>query len=52
MKKYKIDFIGTMYLEADTKEEAEEKFFDGIGKVSAEKQIDSVIEVDEFVIGL
>lgn len=48
--KYKVSYHGFVYVESDTAEEAKEKAFDGIEEVYSEKQIDFVIEVDEFVI--
>lgn len=48
--KYKVSYSGFVYVEADTVEEAEEKALDEIEEVYSEKQIDSAIEVDEFVV--
>ena len=48
--KYKVSYSGFVYVEADTVEEAEEKAFDETEEVYSEKQIDSVIEVDEFAV--
>lgn len=51
MAKYKVSFSGFMYVEADNPEDAKDKFFDG-EEVYSENQIDSVVEVDEFVVEL
>lgn len=50
MVKYKVSYSGFVYVEADTAEEAKEKVFDEVEEIYSEKQIDSVIEVDEFVV--
>lgn len=50
MAKYKVSYSGFVYVEADTAEEAKEKVFDEVEEIYSEKQIDSVIEVDEFVV--
>lgn len=50
MAKYKVSYSGFVYVEADTAEETEEKAFDEVEEIYSEKQIDSVIEVDEFVV--
>ncbi len=50
--KYKVFYSGFVYVEADTAEETEEKTFDEVEEIYSEKQIDSVIEVDEFVVEL
>lgn len=49
MAKYKVSYSGFVYVEADTAEEAEEKAFDE-EEIYSEKQVDAVIEVDEFVV--
>lgn len=51
MAKYKVSYSGFVYVEADTSEEAEEKAFDE-EEIYSEKQVDAVIEVDEFVVEL
>ena len=52
MAKYKVSYRGFVYVEADTAEEEEEKVFDEVEEIYLEKQIDTVIEVDEFVVEL
>ena len=47
MAKYKVEFRGFVYVEADNAEEAEEKF-DDEDYVFAEYGITSVEEIDEF----
>lgn len=49
MAKYKICFSGFAYVEADDKEEAIEKL-DDREEIFLEYQMDSVDEVDEFVV--
>lgn len=49
MAKYKISFSGFAYVEADTEEEALELFDDDLD-IFREQRIDSVTEVDEFVV--
>lgn len=52
MAKYKVSYSGFVYVEADTAEEAEEKTFDEVEEIYSEKQVNAVIEVDEFVVEL
>lgn len=49
MAKYKVTYSGFAYIEADDKEEAEEKFEDE-EFVFSEYRIDEIAEVDEFAI--
>lgn len=49
MAKYKISFSGFAYVEADTEEDALELFDDDLD-IFREQRIDSVTEVDEFVV--
>ena len=49
MAKYKISFSGFAYVEADTEEDAIEMFDDDLD-IFREQRIDSVTEVDEFVV--
>nr|DAW72676.1 MAG TPA: protein of Unknown Function (DUF1543) [Caudoviricetes sp.] len=48
--KYKVFYSGFVYVEADTADEAKEKVLEEVEEIYSEKQIDSVIEVDEFVV--
>lgn len=50
--KYKVFYSGFVYVEADTAEEAVEKAFDEVEEIYSEKQVDAVIEMDEFVVEL
>lgn len=50
MAKYKVSYSGFVYVEADTADEAKEKVLEEVEEIYSEKQIDSVIEVDEFVV--
>lgn len=52
MAKYKVSYSGYVYVEADTAEEAEEKVFDEVEEIYSEKQVDAVIEMDEFDVEL
>lgn len=52
MAKYKVSYSGFVYVEADIVEEAEEKAFDEVEEIYSEKQIDAVVEVDEFDVEL
>ncbi|WP_303025484.1 hypothetical protein [Anaerotignum lactatifermentans] len=52
MAKYKVSYSGFVYVEADTAEEAEEKAFDEVEEIYSEKQVNAVIEVDEFDVEL
>lgn len=49
MAKYKISFSGFAYVEADNEEDALELFDDDMD-IFREQRIDSVTEVDEFVV--
>lgn len=49
MAKYKISFSGFAYVEADDKDEALVLFDDDLD-IFREQRIDSVTEVDEFVV--
>lgn len=49
MPNYKVHYAGFMCVEADSAEEAEEKFHDG-DFVLQEEAITSIEEVDEFVL--
>lgn len=49
MAKYKISFSGFAYVEADNEEDALELFDDDLD-IFREQRIDSVTEVDEFVV--
>ena len=48
--KYKVFYSGFVYVDADTADEAKEKVLEEVEEIYSEKQIDSVIEVDEFVV--
>lgn len=50
MAKYKIYFSGFAFIEADSEEEAEEIFWDDPSGDYQECEVDSVEEVDEFVV--
>lgn len=50
MAKYKVNYSGFAYVEADTPEEAEDIYEHF--SVYEETQIDSVEEVDEFIVEL
>ena len=50
MAKYKGSYSGFVYVEADTADEAKEKVLEEVEEIYSEKQIDFVIEVDEFVV--
>ena len=50
MAKYKVYYSGFAYVEADSADEAEEVYYDGYDVDYEEKQIDSVEEVDEFLV--
>ena len=52
MAKYKGSYSGFVYVEADTAEEAKEKVLEELEEIYLEKQVDAVIEVDEFVVEL
>ena len=49
MAKYKISFSGFAYVEANSEEDAIEMFDDDLDNFR-EQRIDSVTEVDEFVV--
>ena len=49
MAKYKVVYSGFAYVEADDKDEALELFDDDLD-IFREQRIDSVTEVDEFVV--
>lgn len=49
MAKYKISFSGFAYVEANSEEDAIEMFDDDLD-IFREQRIDSVTEVDEFVV--
>lgn len=46
--KYKVNFSGFAYVEADSKEEAREKVLDEDDTIYFETQVDNIEEVDEF----
>ena len=46
--KYKVEYTGFAYVEADDEEEAKEIFWYGLAVVYDEKEITSVNEIDEF----
>lgn len=52
MAKYKGSYRGFVYVEADTTKEAKEKAFDETEEIYSEKQVNAVIEVDEFDVEL
>lgn len=52
MAKYKVYFSGFAYIEADSEEEAEEIFWDDPSGDYQEYGIDSVEEVDEFLVAI
>lgn len=52
MKKYKVKYSGFMYFEADSEEDARDKYDDGFDYVYDEHQIDDIEEVEDFEIML
>ena len=48
MKKYRVSYSGFSYVEAETEEEAKEKFLYDIEEIYCEEQVNSVGEVEEF----
>lgn len=52
MAKYKVSYSGFVYVEADTAEEAKEKVLEELEEIYSEKQVNAVIEVDEFDVEL
>lgn len=52
MPKYKVSYSGFAYVEADSSEEAKESYRDDECFAYEEKHIDSVEEVDDFIITL
>lgn len=49
MKKYKVEYSGFAYIEADNKQDAEENF-DLDNAIFAEWGVDAVQEVDDFTV--
>lgn len=52
MAKYKVSYSGFVYVEADTADEAKEKVLEEVEEIYSEKQVNAVIEVDEFDVEL
>lgn len=50
--KYKVNFSGFAYVEADSKEEAREKVLYEDDAIYSETQVDNIEEVDEFEVNL
>lgn len=50
MAKYRINFSGFTFIEADNEEEAKEDFFDNPYGYYQECQVDTVQEVEEFTV--
>lgn len=50
--KYKVNFSGFAYVEADSEEEAEEKVLYEDDAIYSETQADNIEEVDEFEVML
>lgn len=48
--KYKVNFSGFAYVEADSEEEAEEKAMYEDDAIYEEKKCESIEEIDEFVV--
>lgn len=47
MAKYRVNYSGFVYVEADSQEDALEAYFDG-DTIYEESGVDSVEEIDEF----
>ena len=47
MAKYKVCYSGFAFVEADSEDEAEKEYWDGLA-IYEDKSIDLVMEVDEF----
>lgn len=50
--KYKVNFSGFAYVEADSEEEAREKILYEDDAIYSETQVDNIEEVDEFEVNL
>lgn len=50
--KYKVNFSGFAYVEADSEEEAREKVLYEDDAIYSETQVDNIEEVDEFEVNL
>lgn len=50
--KYKVNFSGFAYVEADSEEEAREKVLYEDEAIYSETQVDNIEEVDEFEVNL
>lgn len=50
--KYKVNFSGFAYVEADSEEEAREKVLYKDDAIYSETQVDNIEEVDEFEVNL
>ena len=50
--KYKVNFSGFAYVEADSEEEAREKVLYENDAIYSETQVDNIEEVDEFEVSL
>ncbi len=49
--KFKVSFTGHAYVEAETEQEAESKYYDDQYEYK-EEQVDEVEEIDEFIVVL
>ena len=50
--KYKVNFSGFAYVEADSKEKAKEKVLYEDDAIYSETQVDNIEEIEEFVVEL
>ena len=50
--KYKVNFRGFAYIEADSEEEAREKVLYEDDAIYSETQVDNIEEIEEFVVEL
>lgn len=50
MAKYRVNFSGFAFIEADDEEDAKERFWCDPDECYQECQVDTVEEVDEFVV--
>lgn len=50
MAKYRVNFSGFAFIEADSEEDAKERFWYDPEECYQECQVDNVEEVDEFVV--
>lgn len=50
--KYKVNFSGFAYVEADSKEEAREKVLYEDDAIYSETQVDNIEEIEEFEVNL